>query len=579
MSNHKFLSAIFLGSALVLIITSLVATSSFLTPSSQLANNHTENIGDSDQLLSQAQNSAGDVLPAATGNRKVQIIMLKWKAGTGGTAFIPTSQADAATRFTPVRDYIRGQSYGRLTIDNVEYYGWLQTSIPYDNCSTTAWGNYGISNPIDNWIAQNIPNLPSDHVVRIVVMNTPCDGFPRYLTNDRRIRVGSGAFTTANLEMALGNALSSGRAAFMQCPTATGVVGPTCGSVYFGGNMWEPMGNAPQTFTGHNTSFSMWHKKKMGWVLPTEVRYVKTDTGPIVIQNNRTASGTLKMVDICIDGGRTYSIENRIKAGADLGVIDDNAFVGGIVWLTEKTDNDSIWPSEANYPPVDIYRMGYGWAPGSVLNDTTNKIKIIFGAKDPVTKALTVTVDYTGTLPVTCPAEFSPPSPTPTRSRTPTRTPTPGAELIRNGGFETDANVDLKPDNWTAHANFNRATNTFRSGVASGKHGPGTNLSYSIDNLVTGIIPQRSYLFNGYIKIPSVTSTYIFEIKIVWRNLANTELSTYSINTTSSQTLTNWTLKSRTVTAPLNATNALIRMTTSSLDNELYVDDFSLRLQ
>ena len=161
---------------------------------------------------------------------------------------------------------------------------------------------------------------------------------------------------------------------------------------------------------------------------------------------------------------------------------------------------------------------------------------------------------------------------TPTPTLTPT--PTPTGSLLKNGGFELDANSDGKPDNWTANVNFTRNSTQKYLGTYSGRHFSTGNVGYNVGQTVSNLLGNKNYTFSGWMNIPSTTDSFTFKIQIVWKNSSGTNLRTDTLVTRTSAT-SGWVQNTATKTSPTGAAKAVVRMVISSLNATIYVDDFS----
>jgi hypothetical protein len=69
---------------------------------------------------------------------------------------------------------------------------------------------------------------------------------------------------------------------------------------------------------------------------------------------------------------------------------------------------------------------------------------------------------------------------------TPPPPPPPPTNLLRNGGFELDANADTRPDTWTTDATFIRSNAEVHGGSFSGRFSATTNVNVIVKQGVTG---------------------------------------------------------------------------------------------
>jgi hypothetical protein len=154
----------------------------------------------------------------------------------------------------------------------------------------------------------------------------------------------------------------------------------------------------------------------------------------------------------------------------------------------------------------------------------------------------------------------------------------PVTNVLRNPGFESyvfDANYNFRPADWTMNASFqyDPYDETGRRRSHSGIHTSTTNSNAVVQQQVAVTAGQR-YSFVGWVNIPPTQDAFSFKIDVVWRNAANTTLSTQTIKTYTGATVEWDEAASNALVAPTGATNALIRMSTTSLNGIIYVDDF-----
>lgn len=148
--------------------------------------------------------------------------------------------------------------------------------------------------------------------------------------------------------------------------------------------------------------------------------------------------------------------------------------------------------------------------------------------------------------------------------------------LLRNSGFELDANADGRPDNWTSNPKFTRSSAVVFSGSFSGRHRATDNTNHTISQTVANLSAGTTYNFSGRTNIPATSDTFTFKLQVTWRNSSNAAISTRTIKTYSAAT-TGWNLSSVSVLAPTGTAKAVVKMVATNLKATIYVDDFVFR--
>jgi hypothetical protein len=146
--------------------------------------------------------------------------------------------------------------------------------------------------------------------------------------------------------------------------------------------------------------------------------------------------------------------------------------------------------------------------------------------------------------------------------------------LLRNAGFELDANGDNRPDNWTNNGRFTRSSTSVFAGSFSGRHRATDNLGHTIQQTVGGLTAGRTYSFSGRVNIPATTDAFTFRLQIRWRNASNRTIRTDTIKTYTGATA-GWNLATGSRVAPAGTTNAQVRMVAANLNATIYVDAFN----
>ena len=153
--------------------------------------------------------------------------------------------------------------------------------------------------------------------------------------------------------------------------------------------------------------------------------------------------------------------------------------------------------------------------------------------------------------------------------------PPPAAgNLLLNAGFETDADGDGRPDDWTSKPKFTRSSEIAAHGGAFvGRHFADNNSGYSIVQDVN-VTAGTQYAFDGFVNVPATGDAFTFEIKVRWYS-GSDQLNTAKLLTVSSATAGWQALNASSATAPAGATSAGVMMTVKSLNGTIYVDDLS----
>jgi hypothetical protein len=149
----------------------------------------------------------------------------------------------------------------------------------------------------------------------------------------------------------------------------------------------------------------------------------------------------------------------------------------------------------------------------------------------------------------------------------------PVTNLLKNPGFELDANFDNHPDNWSTNSNFSYWDDPVRNGIYAGQHQTTADANYTVGQLVTGIVAGQKYSFAGWVNIPGNGDSFAFRLEVQWRDAANAPISTQTIKTYTDST-GGWNeAASNSLVAPTGATRAYVQMRVSSLNGTVYVDD------
>ncbi len=148
----------------------------------------------------------------------------------------------------------------------------------------------------------------------------------------------------------------------------------------------------------------------------------------------------------------------------------------------------------------------------------------------------------------------------------------PVVNLLENAGFETDADANSRPDNWSSDSRMTRSSTLKRSGTYAARHSATDNSSYAAFQSMTNLTAGATYNFSGWVNIPATSDTFTFKWEVRWRDASGNILTTTTLKTYSAQT-SGWNGTTATVTAPTGTTQATIRMSVGSLNATIYADD------
>jgi hypothetical protein len=153
-----------------------------------------------------------------------------------------------------------------------------------------------------------------------------------------------------------------------------------------------------------------------------------------------------------------------------------------------------------------------------------------------------------------------------------------GTNLVRNPGFEIDANLDSRPDDWTPSTPaFTRSAAVVKSGSYSGKYYLSAIGQSRVGQRINGITPGRMYVFNTGLNIDASPRTrFALNIEFQWKNAAGTTIST-SIVSGGGETKS-WIDKRGAVRAPARATSVQLVFHLRQLSSgniTVYIDDVS----
>jgi hypothetical protein len=157
---------------------------------------------------------------------------------------------------------------------------------------------------------------------------------------------------------------------------------------------------------------------------------------------------------------------------------------------------------------------------------------------------------------------------------TPTGTPMPGANRLVNPGFELDSNADGRPDAWTSSSMFLRSNEAVHGGSYAGKLFASSDAGEQIQQVVMNITAGATYQFAGWVNIPATQDAFTFNLVVRWRDANANTVGTHTVKTYTRSTA-GWEQTTASLVAPAGADRVQIRMTVTSLNGAIYVDDFS----
>ncbi len=262
--------------------------------------------------------------------------------------------------------------------------------------------------------------------------------------------------------------------------------------------------------------------------------------------------------------------------GAGLIVNDTSGAIDGPANGTLFVDPLSGGPAwSAETPPWT------GNPPTSTPAPTATNTPLPTATNTPVPPTATNTpLPPTATNTPVLPTATSTPLPTATNTPvppTPTLTPTgegPAENLLRNGGFELDANGDTRPDNWTSNTRVTRSAAVVRSGSYAMRHYATDNANYTISQTVAGVTAGTNYVLVGYVAIPPTSDTFTFNVRVRWLRSDSTIIRTDTARSFTGS-ISGWEMARGVYAAPAGAVQARVEMNVSSLNATVYADDFA----
>jgi hypothetical protein len=493
-------------------------------------------------------------------NAKVAVILFKFT----NTTSEPFTKGDVDYKFlgapNSVKNYYLENSMNQMTFSSTTF-GWYQ--ISYDNSSSCDWPTW--TDAVDQLMANQGVNLIGYNYKYYIFPQT--SGCPSsawsYLGGDKSWS--NNDIDSRTLGHELGHNFGNNHANSLDCGTKAIDVQSNCTSTEYG-DIYDLMGN--YWWMQNSVHFNSAHKLSVGWIPTSKVQTITSNGNYTVnsVENIQTGPQALKIRKN--DTNEFYYISKKQNVGFDQEIptsITDGALI-------------HVW-DESNYSQTKLLDTTPGSVSDAQLDFADASLKDgreFYDQINNITVRQISHTDSTVTVQVTLPQTVTP-TPTPTVPPTPTPTPTPGIQLIKNPGFEKDANSDNHPDAWSDNPNFSRSMITAYSGSFSGKHFSTKNVNYNVNQVISNIIAGTTYTFSGWVKIPATTDgNFNLIITIKWRNSKDAIISTSTIKNYSSST-SGWNNALKNITAPAGAKSAIINMQVKSLNAAVYVDDFSFK--
>lgn len=153
-----------------------------------------------------------------------------------------------------------------------------------------------------------------------------------------------------------------------------------------------------------------------------------------------------------------------------------------------------------------------------------------------------------------------------------------GVNLLKNPGFELDANADGRPDAYTSTPAFTRSATAKRTGTYSGRHAAADNSSHTVSQVVPSLVAGRTYLAAASVAIPATSDAFTYRVQVRWRSATGATISTHVVRSFTASTSGAWVQSAVSLTAPAGTTNAQVLLVATSLNGTVHVDDVSLKL-
>lgn len=146
--------------------------------------------------------------------------------------------------------------------------------------------------------------------------------------------------------------------------------------------------------------------------------------------------------------------------------------------------------------------------------------------------------------------------------------------LLKNPGFELDADGNGRPDSWSSTYRFTRSSDVPLTGNYSGRHRATNNSGYSVGQVVNGLTAGKAYRVSSNVHVPTTSDAFKLGVEVRWLRTDGTVIRSHTVRSYTASG--RWDFASKTYTAPTGTVSAAVRMYVSSLNATVYVDDFSL---
>lgn len=155
--------------------------------------------------------------------------------------------------------------------------------------------------------------------------------------------------------------------------------------------------------------------------------------------------------------------------------------------------------------------------------------------------------------------------------------PLPTGNVLKNPGFEDDANNDGRPDIWTTTSKFTRSDVAQNSGGYSGRFFATDNSGATVKQKVSHLRAGATYTLSGWMNAPTTSDSFKFRLRVQWRNASNSIIRTDTFVEVADDTAGTWQFLSNSLAAPTGTTSAFVQLNVASLNGTLYVDDIEFK--
>src|SRR5581483_12277165 len=156
-----------------------------------------------------------------------------------------------------------------------------------------------------------------------------------------------------------------------------------------------------------------------------------------------------------------------------------------------------------------------------------------------------------------------------------TQTQTTNANLLKNPGFELDADANTIPDNWGANTKFRRVGKPHIEGSYAGRLSATDDKAVTITQKILNLTAGTTYAASCQVNIPATTDAFTFKVQIRWYNSLNRAIRTDVIERTFTGKTNGWEKVTRDIVAPAGTASAQFQFVATSLNAKINVDDCS----